>query len=601
MYIRHKLLFGFLVMIGLTLNLASVAWQGVGVLEKTNEDSMFLTGMMDDLQNARRHEKNYLLRMDPHWAKRVMDKLDHLHGTLQDERALPLFAERSEWEEALHLVQRYRELFKSSVEIHAPSATETLRAVEQEVVPVARRLHDLLEQRSTGMMRDREKIRAHMKRDFTVLVALSILFSTVVVILVVRSILHSLKVGIRFTEEIAAGHWSATMPRVQQDELGLLLRAMQEMGEKLQQMETSSTRSHAARLAVTAVLETGAAPLSMAEQLRIVLEIILTVPWLSLEYKGSIFLVSEGGEELVMAAQLGLSPVLLERCAQVAMGYCLCGRAAQSRETIFADHITETHEVRHPEMAPHGHYCIPILFGERLMGVLNLYVPDGHLRSAEEDAFLTTISYTLANLIEQRRNEERLKHVAGHDSLTGLPNRAQFQARLRESLAMASRSSGEVAVMFLDLDRFKQVNDTMGHKAGDELLKEATRRMLSCVRQYDLIARLGGDEFTIILPQLAQVDYVEFVARRILEELARPFLLTAGEANISGSIGIALYPRHAQELEVLLKQADAAMYEAKQAGRNAFRFFGEDLHTATMGDPPQTEGPHAALRGRETV
>ncbi|MBF0184322.1 MAG: GAF domain-containing protein [Magnetococcales bacterium] len=173
-------------------------------------------------------------------------------------------------------------------------------------------------------------------------------------------------------------------------------------------MEQREERALQSRIAISALLETGMASLSLEAQLHAALEIILAVPWLSLEYKGSIFLMEEGGEHLVMAAQRGLSEQLLSRCAQVPMGYCLCGRAAQQQETLFAAHVDEQHQVRLPDMQPHGHYCVPILLCDRLVGVLNLYVPDGYQRNPEEEAFLTTISYTLANLIERRVAEQDL-------------------------------------------------------------------------------------------------------------------------------------------------------------------------------------------------
>jgi diguanylate cyclase (GGDEF)-like protein/PAS domain S-box-containing protein len=359
--------------------------------------------------------------------------------------------------------------------------------------------------------------------------------------------------------------------------------------------------SQISRIAISAMLETGAAPLSMEEQLRIGLEIILTVPWLSLRHEGAIFLLDDAGEKLLMAAQVGLSPTLTELCAQVPVGHCLCGQAAQRREIVCTNPIDDCHPVRFPDMQPHGHYCVPIVYGERLQGVLNVYVPEGYAHNLEEEAFLTTISHTLANLIEQRKNEKILKHIAGHDVLTGLPNRALFQVRLSEHLSMASRSGREVVLMFLDLDRFKHVNDTMGHKAGDELLREATQRIMSCVRPYDLVARLGGDEFTIILPQLTQTHYVKFIARRILEELAKPFYLTAGEANISGSIGITLFPQDAQDMDALLKHADTAMYYAKNAGRNAFSFFTEEMQAVAIQRLRLEEEVRLALQNEEFV
>ncbi|MBF0585077.1 MAG: EAL domain-containing protein, partial [Magnetococcales bacterium] len=217
------------------------------------------------------------------------------------------------------------------------------------------------------------------------------------------------------------------------------------------------------------------------------------------------------------------------------------------------------------------------------------------------DGSLRSIIATGMDITAQRRTENMLQHIAGHDLLTGLPNRALFQIRLSEHLSMATRSGGEVALLFLDLDRFKQVNDTMGHNAGDELLKEAARRILSCVRPYDLVARLGGDEFTIIFPQLPHVNYVEFIARRILEELAKPFLLEAGLAHISGSMGITLFPHDATDMESLLKQADTAMYCAKNAGRNTFSFFTEEMQFKAMERLKREEALRAALNNQAFI
>lgn len=359
--------------------------------------------------------------------------------------------------------------------------------------------------------------------------------------------------------------------------------------------------AHSSRIAITALLETGVVCMPMEDQLRIALEIILTVHWLSLEYKGSIFLVEKDGR-LAMKAQVGLVPVQINRCAHIALGYCLCGRAAQQQEVVFAaTRKNEEDGTCYTDTPPHGHYSVPILFGKRLLGVVNLHVLHGHTRNPDDETFLTTVSFTLANLIEQRNNEERLRHTAGHDALTGLPNRALFLVRLNEHLAMATRSNRAIALMFLDLDRFKQVNDTMGHKAGDELLKEATKRILSCLRQYDVVARLGGDEFTIVLPQMTDMYYTEYVALRILEELAVPFHLQEGEANISGSIGITLFPQDAGDVETLLKNADAAMYHAKNAGRNAFCFFTEKMQSAAMERLHLEEALRAALENQEFV
>ncbi|MBF0393318.1 MAG: EAL domain-containing protein [Alphaproteobacteria bacterium] len=175
-------------------------------------------------------------------------------------------------------------------------------------------------------------------------------------------------------------------------------------------------------------------------------------------------------------------------------------------------------------------------------------------------------------IAERRRAEERIRHQARHDILTGLPNRMHFYEVLAETLDMARDTGHQVGLMFVDLDGFKGINDTLGHEAGDLLLVETARRLKDAVREVDLVARLGGDEFTILLPGVAGKEAVAAVARRALEALGRPFDLGVGEAKISGSIGIAVFPGDAQELDRLLSAADGAMYRAKRCGKAAYRF-----------------------------
>ncbi len=175
---------------------------------------------------------------------------------------------------------------------------------------------------------------------------------------------------------------------------------------------------------------------------------------------------------------------------------------------------------------------------------------------------------------ELRRVNDELTQQATHDTLTGLPNRKLFNDRLHQAVSLACRAHSNMALMFVDLDRFKWVNDTFGHAAGDELLKEAARRIQSCMREGDTVARLGGDEFTVILAQTGTLSNIEEVAARILKELTTPFDLTGADNTlISGSIGIAVYPEDGDSAAVLLLHADHAMYDAKKAGRATYRFW----------------------------
>jgi diguanylate cyclase (GGDEF)-like protein/PAS domain S-box-containing protein len=177
------------------------------------------------------------------------------------------------------------------------------------------------------------------------------------------------------------------------------------------------------------------------------------------------------------------------------------------------------------------------------------------------------------DITEKKKSEELIWQQANFDALTGLPNRRMFQDRLEQEIKKAHRADLSLALIFLDLDRFKEVNDTLGHGMGDILLKEAAARLSLCVRESDTVARLGGDEFTIILSELPDLDGVERVAGDILRTLAEPFHLGNEQAYVSASLGITLYPTDASDIEALLKNADQAMYAAKQQGRNRFNYF----------------------------
>lgn len=178
--------------------------------------------------------------------------------------------------------------------------------------------------------------------------------------------------------------------------------------------------------------------------------------------------------------------------------------------------------------------------------------------------------------------EQRLFDLAHLDSLTGLPNRLLLQDRLRHALAQAKRHQTRLALLFVDLDRFKNVNDTLGHSAGDELLKQVAQRLSACLRESDTVGRLGGDEFAILLPDIASEKDAETVARKIVGTLGAPFQVANQELFCGASVGIALHPEDAAEPELLMQYADTAMYQAKEAGRNTWRF-----HTPALNERAQ--------------
>jgi diguanylate cyclase (GGDEF)-like protein len=180
------------------------------------------------------------------------------------------------------------------------------------------------------------------------------------------------------------------------------------------------------------------------------------------------------------------------------------------------------------------------------------------------------------------KHAQRVEYLAYHDGLTGLPNRSLFSKTLSQSISEAHRYERRLAVAFLDLDRFKQINDTLGHEAGDQLLKEVATRLKGCVRDSDTVARLGGDEFVVLLPQLEDEKYAAVVAEKILAAAARPFSLMGQEFRVTASIGISTYPQDGLDEQTLTKNADIAMYQAKAEGKNNFQFYSDKLNANSL-------------------
>jgi len=187
-------------------------------------------------------------------------------------------------------------------------------------------------------------------------------------------------------------------------------------------------------------------------------------------------------------------------------------------------------------------------------------------------------TYVVARDITERLASEKLIHFqAYHDLLTGLPNRALFHDRLTNTISNARREDDKLAILFLDLDRFKVVNDTLGHSVGDELLKQLASRLKSCLREGDTVARLGGDEFIILLPHVEGESVADVVGNKVIETIKKPFTVDDNELFITGSIGISMYPADGNTADLLIKNADTAMYYTKEQGKNNFNLYNRDM------------------------
>ncbi len=183
------------------------------------------------------------------------------------------------------------------------------------------------------------------------------------------------------------------------------------------------------------------------------------------------------------------------------------------------------------------------------------------------------------DITERKRAEEKIQYMATHDSLTELPNRLMFSQLINHAIQAARRYQRQFAVLFIDLDRFKVINDTMGHEAGDQLLQEIAMRLKQTMRTVDVVARLGGDEFVILIEEISDSSQAATVSRNILTTIIKPITIKGQECHITASIGISVFPKDAEDEQSLMKSADIAMYFAKEEGKNNYQFYSEDMQS----------------------
>jgi diguanylate cyclase (GGDEF)-like protein/PAS domain S-box-containing protein len=217
--------------------------------------------------------------------------------------------------------------------------------------------------------------------------------------------------------------------------------------------------------------------------------------------------------------------------------------------------------------------CTLVRRDEAEVGI-EVIVTDTH----DQDGKLTGAVVAFRDVSAARATSVVLSHLAQHDALTDLPNRLLFNDRLTQAIALALRQDKQLAVMFLDLDHFKKINDSLGHGVGDQLLQSVAERLVTAVRRTDTVSRLGGDEFVILLSQVARGEDAEVSARKIIRALAVPHIIENKSIDINVSIGVSTYPSDGHDAETLMDNADTAMYDAKEHGRNNYQFFREDMH-----------------------
>jgi diguanylate cyclase (GGDEF)-like protein/PAS domain S-box-containing protein len=224
----------------------------------------------------------------------------------------------------------------------------------------------------------------------------------------------------------------------------------------------------------------------------------------------------------------------------------------------------------------------------------------GHITRGD-DKRAKRVCIVLQDITARKEAEERTRFLADHDELTGLPNRNLFKQALNQALKRAERSNKMLSILFFDLDRFKNINDSLGHDAGDEVLRTVAERLNSCVRKVDVVARFGGDEFAVLTEGLTAEDQAGTVARKILDALSKPMLIAGRQYRPAASIGISTYPTDGRDAQSLQKHADIAMYRAKEEGRSTFQFYSEQLNTHSLQRLEFESNLNNALNNREFV
>ncbi|MDB5982920.1 MAG: hypothetical protein JWQ69_3935 [Pseudomonas sp.] len=318
----------------------------------------------------------------------------------------------------------------------------------------------------------------------------------------------------------------------------------------------------------------------------------------------SVLLLDEDGTHLLHGAAPNLPQSYIDAIDGIAIGPNVgsCGTAAYRKKPVVVTDIDEDPLWKdYREIAAQYGFrtcwSTPILSHDRqVLGTFALYALTVRHPTEAESQLIDVATHLAGIAIERKRTEDRIRYMGDHDALTGLPNRSLLEDRLKQAILYAQRYSRLVTVAFIDLDKFKLVNDSLGHGAGDVLLKTVASRMVNCVRRTDTVVRLGGDEFVIILfDQPSDLDDITAVLQKLQEAILEPIHLSGHTLHVTCSMGLASYPSDGVDPETLLRNADAAMYRSKELGRNGYQFYTQEMSSKHQGKLLMQDGLRNAI------
>ncbi len=313
--------------------------------------------------------------------------------------------------------------------------------------------------------------------------------------------------------------------------------------------------------------------------------------------------IVSAAREAIIAVDQNFNIVLFNPSAQTMFGYAAAEVIGSSIERFIPGRLHQVHRLHVDRFAKDGRGAHSMVQSREVMGLrangeeFPVEASVSRLMHAGKPLY----SVILNDITARKRDEERLKLLANYDQLTSLPNRFLFNQRLERALAHAQRFNKRLAVLFIDLDRFKNINDTLGHEAGDEVLRGVAKRLMGCVREVDTVARLGGDEFVVLIEQIDDARQAHMVARKLIKAVAEAFVLDGHEFYVTASIGVCTYPADGGDGATLLKNADIAMYRAKEQGKNNIQFFAPAMNIHSVERLSMESGLRRALQRDEFV
>ncbi|MBF0466141.1 MAG: EAL domain-containing protein [Nitrospirae bacterium] len=360
-----------------------------------------------------------------------------------------------------------------------------------------------------------------------------------------------------------------------------LYSSLEELNQAKKTLEEHSleiTKTSQIQNIISSIMKISFKNIEISECLELSMDILFSIPWFSARSVGCIFLFDAPTQTLKLAARRNFPHQLLSPCKTVQIGKCLCGLAAYTGEIVFADSVDERHTIRFDGMGEHGHYCVPIKSkNNEILGVLNVDLNPGHKKHILEEQLLTSFTETLAYVIEKINITQRLQFLANYDSLTNIPNRNLLYDRLEQNLNFMKRYGGSIALIYVDLDKFKSINDNYGHDVGDIVLKMVASRIKECIRDVDTVARIGGDEFVILISKVEDDNEIERISERIIASLLEEMIIKSDKHRVGASLGVSIAPKNGNTSSDIFKKADIAMYLAKTTGGNRFLFYTDEM------------------------